>query len=140
MLSTASTAVLSSTRSVVQRWGPLRAHGAAQRLSIRFGTPVIVAASTICLASRRSRAARDGAAAAMAEDGKRLRYPGPNLAPFVVEFLGRPGEDAKSLLRSFAPSDPVERAHVLGSAWQTLSVLIQAAHAEQLLSAVGAGR
>ena len=41
----------------------------------------------------RSRAARDGAAAARAEDGKRLRYPGPDLVPFAVEALGRPGTE-----------------------------------------------
>ena len=90
----------------------------------------------MCRASQRTRAARNGVAAAEAEDSKRLRYPGPNLVPFVVELLGRPGEDAISVLRSFAPSDPAERSTVLGHAWQTLSVLIQNAHAEQLMSAV----
>ena len=56
--------------------------------------------------------------------------------PFVVEVLGRPGEDAMSLLRSFAPSDAEERSNILGAAWQTLSVISQTAHAEQLLSAL----
>ena len=60
--------------------------------------------------------------------------------PFVVELLGRPGDDAISLLRSFAPSDPIERSRVLGDAWQTLSVRIQTAHAEQLLNAVAAAQ
>ena len=103
-----------------------------------YADVTIVAASTTCPATRRSRGARNGAAAAKAEGSKRLRYPGPNLAPFAIELLGRPGEDAISLLRSFAPSDPVERSRVLGDAWQTLSVLIQTAHAEQLLSAEAA--
>ena len=100
-----------------------------------YADVAIVAAFTVCLSTRRARAARNGAAAATAEDGKRLRYPGPSLVPFVVELLGRPGDDATSLLRSFAPGDPLERSCVLGAAWQTLSVLIQTAHAEQLLSA-----
>ena len=100
-----------------------------------YADVAIVAASTVCGPTRRIRAARDGAAAAKAEDGKRLRYPSPNLLPFVVEVLGRPGEDAVALLRSFAPTDPDERSRVLGIAWQTLCVIIQTEHAEQLLSA-----
>ena len=71
-----------------------------------------------------------------AEDGKRLRYPGPNLVPFVVEVLGRPGQDAILLFRLFAPMGSEERSKVLGAAWQTLSVIVQTAHAEQLLSAL----
>ena len=82
-----------------------------------------------------ARAARSGAAAASMEDTKRRRYPGPNLIPFVVEAMGRPGDDAVALLRSFAPADPSERSVVLGSAWQALSVLIQMENAELLLSA-----
>jgi hypothetical protein len=68
----------------------------------------------------RSRAERDGAAAARAADGKRVRYPGPDLVPFAVEALGRPGKDAVSFLRSLAPADPEQRSVVLGSAWQAL--------------------
>ena len=87
----------------------------------------------------RSRAARDGAAAARAEDGKRVRYPGPDLIPFAVEALGRPGRDAVRFVRSLAPSDPEERSAVLGGVWQSLAVLLQVENAELLLSAVGAG-
>ena len=95
----------------------------------------IVAASIACPTLQRVRAARSGASAEKAEDGKRLRYPGPNLAPFVVEVLGKPGQDAISQFRFFAPTGRQERSKVLGAAWQTLSVILQIAHAEQLLSA-----
>ena len=87
---------------------------------------------------RRRRACRDGVAAARAEDTKRLRYPGPGLVPFAVEALGRPGESAKAFMRSLAPVDAAERTVFLGSAWQTLSVLVQIGNAELLLAASGA--
>ena len=87
----------------------------------------------------RSRAAKDGAAAARAADGKRVRYPGPDLVPFAVEALGRPGRDAAAFLRSLAPSEPEARSAVLGAAWQSLSVVLQMGNAELLLSASGAG-
>ena len=83
----------------------------------------------------RARAARDGAAAARAEDGKRLRYPGPDLIPFAIKALGRPGADAVSLLRAFAPTDPEERSQVLGAAWQSLSTVVQMANAELVMGA-----
>ena len=134
------------TEQRVPRWDRMGNDGEMERarLDVAFqdtqartvyADVAIVAASSESPALERMRAARDGAAAARAEDGKRLRYPGPNLIPFVVEKLGRPGADAVALLRSFAPSAPEERSHVLGYAWQTLSVIIQTEHAELLLSA-----
>ena len=83
----------------------------------------------------RARAARDGAAAADKEDRKRLRYPGPDLTPFVVEALGRVGPCADALLRSMAPTDATERSRVLGAARQSLSALVQMGNAELVLSA-----
>ena len=87
----------------------------------------------------RSRAARDGAAAARAEDGKRVRSPGPDLVPFAIEALGRPGKDAIALLQSMAPADPGQRSAVLGAAWQALSAVLQVENAELLLAAAGGG-
>ena len=84
----------------------------------------------------RSRAARDGAAAADKEDRKRLRYPGPDLTPFVVEALARMGSGADALLRSVAPTDATERSVVLGAARQSLSTLVQMGNAELVLSAI----
>ena len=84
----------------------------------------------------RSRAARDGAAAMDKEDRKRLRYPGPDLTPFVVEAFGRIGYGADALLRSIAPPDPTERSRELGAARQSLSALVQMGNAELVLSAL----
>ena len=98
----------------------------------------IVDAATVNPEQRRRRANHDGAAAARAEDTKRLRYPGPALVPFAVEALGRPGESAVNYLRSLAPVDPRARSKWLGSAWQTLSVLVQTGNARLLLTAAHA--
>ena len=68
-----------------------------------------------------------------------MRYPGPDLVPFAVEALGRPGRDAVAFLRSLAPPDPETRSVVLGAAWQALSVALQVGNAELLLSAAGVG-
>ena len=100
---------------------------------------VVPSAGTTNPETARARAAKDGAAAARAADGKRVRYPGPDLVPFAIEALGRPGKDALSFLRSLAPTDPETRSVVLGSAWQELSVLLQMENAELLLAAAGAG-
>jgi hypothetical protein len=135
-----------STEQFVPTWDKVREDGTILRARLdvvfqdtqartAYADIAIVAASSVCSSLKRARAARDGAAAARAEDGKRMRYPGPNLVPFVIELLGRPGADAIALLRSFAPRDPMERSEALGKAWQALSVQIQIAHAEQLLSA-----
>jgi hypothetical protein len=98
---------------------------------------VVPTAGTTNPETARSRAAKDGAAAARAADGKRVRYPGPDLVPFAVEALGRPGKDAVSFLRSLAPADPELRSAALGSAWQALSVVLQMENAELLLAAAG---
>ena len=100
---------------------------------------VVPTAGTTNPETARSRAARDGAAAARAGDGKRVRYPGPDLVPFAVEALGRPGKDAIALLRSLAPADPEQRSAVLGATWQALSVALQMENAELLLAAAGGG-
>ena len=91
----------------------------------------------LLLLLRRRRAECDGEAARAMEDTKRLRYPGADLVPFVVETLGRPGESAKSFLRAMAPADPEERSTVLGAVWQSISAIIQVANAEALLTAEG---
>jgi hypothetical protein len=100
---------------------------------------VVPTAGTTNPEMARARAKKDGAAAARAADGKRVRYPGPDLVPFAVEALGRPGRDAAAILRSLAPADPEQRSVVLGSAWQGLSVALQVENAELLLAAVGGG-
>ena len=99
----------------------------------------VVDAATVMQDVERTRSRREGAAAARAEDQKRLRYPGPALVPFAIEALGRPGEAAEALLRSLAPVDLGRRSVVLGAAWQSLSVLVQTGNAELLLSAEKVG-
>ena len=110
-------------------------NGRGQRVYLDVVVPT---AATTNAETARSRAARDGAAAARAADGKRVRYPGPDLVPFAIEALGRPGRDALAFLRSLAPSEPEARSAVLGSAWQSLSAVLQTGNAELLLSAAGA--
>ena len=85
-----------------------------------------------------NRARTDGCAAATAVTGKRNRYkpaayPGASLVPFVVEALGRPSDEAASLLQALAPKDG-SRSQVLGAAYQSLSVVVQTRLAELLLS------
>ena len=98
----------------------------------------VVAASTVDVERRRRRAQAEGQAAKAMEDTKRLRYPGADLVPFVLEALGRPGESAMSLLRSLAPIDPAERGRCLGAAWQSIATITHTALAESLVSAEGA--
>ena len=98
----------------------------------------IADAATVNPEQRRRRAHHDGAAAARAEDTKRLRYPGPALVPFALEALGRPGESAVAFLRSLAPTEPRARSKWLGSAWQTSSALLQTGNAQLLLTAAHA--
>jgi hypothetical protein len=92
-------------------------------------------AATVNPEQRRRRANHNGAAAARAEDTKRLRYPGPSLVPFALEALGRPGESTISFMRSLAPTEPHARSKWLGSAWQTLSVVLQTGNARLLVTA-----
>ena len=82
-----------------------------------------------------ARAARDGEAAARAEDGKCFLDSGPDLAPFAVEALGRPSEDAIALLRAFPPTSGLGS---IGSAWQSFAALLQAQTAELLTAAESA--
>jgi hypothetical protein len=84
----------------------------------------------------RQRAAGDGVAASRKEDHKRVKYPGPELLPFVVEALGRCGSSANSFLKAMAPKSLDDRSKALGSARQSLSVLVQTGMAELLLSAL----
>ena len=92
---------------------------------------------TACLQDLRARARKNGVAAASLEDRKRLRYPGPDLRPFVVEAMGRLGASANALLKAYVPADAEDRTSFLGAARQSLSVLVQTGNAELILSATG---
>ena len=130
-----------TTEQIVPRWA--RARDGKQeeaRLDVTYThlgvDTAVVAVATTCGVRRHARAGRDGAAAASEEDSKRVRYPGPDLRPFVVEAHGRLGLDAAAFLREIAPTDPSERSAFIGEAWQELSVVVQRANAELLVRAV----
>ena len=69
------------------------------------------------------------------EDAKHLRYPVPELTPFVLETLGRMGRSADAFLRSMVPKSMENRPLALGQARQSLSVFLQTGNAELILSA-----
>jgi hypothetical protein len=110
----------------VPRWDRTKADGTVEkaRLDVVYlhgGRRVFVDLAFVTARSRngaalRSQAARDGAAAEREEDDKRRRYPGPDLRPFVVESLGRMGDDASAL------SSPPRKLLSGQSSWHELGV------------------
>ena len=134
------------TEQVVPTWARVKRNGETEEAGLdvafvdgrgrrAYIDVAVVTASTPDQERLRRRARDGGAAAAAHEDVKRIRYPGPELVPFVVESLGRPGLAAQRLMRTLAPKDMAERGAVLGKAWQTLSVLMQTQLAERLITA-----
>ena len=112
------------------------AHGRRTHVDVAITT----AATRTPGSERTARAEESGRAAAQMVRDKRERYPpdanpGEGLVPFVVEAMGRPSAEAVAFLRSLAPSDPAQRAVVLRSAWQGLSILTQTRLAELHISA-----
>ena len=109
------------------------------------GREIFIDASVTCAHSgyeprQRSRANRDGVAAADAVRGKRRRYPAPGgeLVPLVFEAGGRPADEAVAFVRSWAAGvDEAERSGVIRHAWQQLSNALQSGNAEMILSAIG---
>jgi hypothetical protein len=109
------------------------------------GREIFIDASVTCAHSgyeprQRSRANRDGVAAADAVRGKRRRYPAPGgeLVPLVFEAGGRPADEAVAFVRSWAAGvDEAERSGVIRYAWQQLSNALQSGNAEMILSAIG---
>ena len=106
---------------------------------------VVTSAATTSAADRAKGASTDGAAAADAVRGKKVKYPAaklPNnpMTPFALEALGRMSPEAEDFLRAHAPEDKAERSLVLRRAKQSLSVLVQERLAELLLSAEASGQ
>ena len=80
-------------------------------------------------------------ALARRERRKHNRYPGPELVPFVLDVRGRWGQEAEAWLRrvlrrTAAPADRAEQADACRYA---VAAALQAACAEQIASAHGAG-
>ena len=136
------------TEQFVPAWDRARADGSveAARLDVVFTDP---AAGVSCVdavvtdaalgadtPAGQSRAVRDGAAAAAAEERKHRRYPGPALTAFALEALGRAGAEAQALLRTWARGD----AAVLAAARQSLAATLQRGTAEAFRSACLAAR
>ena len=136
------------TEQFVPAWDRVRADGTveAARLDVAFTDPtagatyvdVVVtdAALGAGTPAGRSRAVRDGAAAAAAEERKHRRYPGRALTAFALEALGRAGPEAQALLRTWARGD----AAVLAAARQGLAATLQRGNAEAYRSACLAAR
>ena len=60
------------------------------------------------------------------------------MVPLVFEAGGRPAEETVAFVRSWgAGLDDADRSRLLRHAWQQLSVTLQAANAEMILSANG---
>ena len=109
------------------------------------GLPVFVDATVTCAYSgyapcQRTRANKDGLAAAAAVSSKRARYPpsGGDLVPFAFEDGGRPAEETVAFVRSWGHGFSLgEWSGVIRFAWQQLSVLLQLGNAEMILSSKG---
>ena len=108
-----------------------------------FRTYVDVAYATAATDSADRRAARAAEAGLAAQEkvGKKMqtyppeKNPGAQLVPFVIEALGRPSDEVRAFLQALAPTNPAERAVVLSSAWQQISLITQTRLAELYLSA-----
>ena len=135
----------SLTEQFVPRWDRVNAQGQLERarLDVVFADAqgrqvyldvAVTDPATTCVQEQRRRARRNGAAALREEDAKRIRYPGPELTPFVIETFGRLGASADAFLRSVVPKGTDHRARLLGQAPQSLSVLLQTGNAELVLS------
>ena len=71
-------------------------------------------------------ASKDGVAARRAERGKRLRYEGLPITPFVLEIGGRPGQAAIGVVRALAArAGQADASRVAAALWQQISIALQ---------------
>ena len=71
-------------------------------------------------------ASKDGVAARRAERGKRLRYEGLPITPFVLEVGGRPGQAAIGVARVLAArAGQADASRVAAVRWQQISIALQ---------------
>ena len=83
-----------------------------------------------------ARAQADGVAARDEEGQKRKRYHG-RAYPFVVESLGRPGQQAKAFIRRFALECADDYSTSVAEAWCSLSCVLQGGNALAELTCYG---
>ena len=86
-------------------------------------------------ALRAGSARKDGAAAHLAEIGKKRTYKSIPVNPMVIEFGGRLGGTLLRVVRSIVPHGTPDRSEVLGAAWQSISATVQRTMAWQINSA-----
>ena len=96
----------------------------------------VVAPTSACERTLRTRARVDGAAARTEEQVKRRRY-GARVHPFVVESGGRPGNAARAFLMRHALADDDGVSNDVSEAWQSISAIVQGETALALLRAWG---
>ena len=80
-------------------------------------------------------AVRDGAAAGIAEAGKKKDYPNCNVTPFAVEDHGRLGEHSLRFIRIVAPVDLAERSVAIRHLHQSLGATLQRYAADAVIAA-----
>ena len=95
---------------------------------------VVDAASREAL--QRGAADRDGAAAKVAADHKRRKYPNIDVIPFVLEDHGRLGADAVAFLQRVAPGDLQKRSQAMRDIYHALSATLQRHQADAIIAAI----
>ncbi len=83
---------------------------------------------------------RDGAAAQVLENCKRLKYPRISVVPFAVEAHGRLGSAALEFVKLVAPQDPAARSAALVRLYQRVASLLQRMQADAINTATWPGR
>ena len=90
---------------------------------------------TVTYPHQRGSSTSDGAAARLAEDAKRRKYPGARLVPAAWEVLGRVGEPLAAFLRRLHRGTLAERAEGMADAWGSLSAALQRGNANMIAAA-----
>ena len=103
---------------------------------MRFGISYLIDVAIVDVLSTDAalecqRAKRDGAAALTMEDKKRVKYPGPNIVPIIIESYGRMNTAGLAWLRRAYHGEPMKLQALL----RTLSVLVQSHTRAMVLAA-----
>jgi len=133
------------TEQCVPQWQRIGTDGAPEdaRLDVAFRSggvqqyvDVVVTSPVSADGARNRRnAATDGAAAESAEQGKRRRYPHPELTPLAVETLGRLGTVAQAFAKTWATRDPSNRSVAIVGFYRRVATALQQHNGDMLLAA-----
>ena len=124
--------------SAPERRMDLIVHAPTCATPIYIDITIVDPASVEALA--RGAASQDGTAAAVAEKGKRDKYPLVTCTPFAVETHGRLGQSAIALAKRLAPRDLGERSLAIRRLYQAMSATIQRRQADAVIAAMSTGR